>query len=800
MNLSPVGTLPRRRPYRRRASIHHHPRARDRGNRCAVALNLYSLVMRLVAAGLSFRTAPLAVREAAAIPAARAATTLRYLVGHAGLLGAAVLSTCNRTDFYMVCPDELSARGGAAAGSIPGPGRRPRMSNATWSRPSTAMPRCTCSGWPAVSRAWSSARRRSSGQFKAAHRVATEAGTVDARLDYVMRRAISTAKRVRTDTALGRGSASLSEVAVDCARSAVEDLDGKGVLLVGAGKMSRLAARRLRDEGARIMTTSRGESSRRLARTIGGEPVALDASSEVADQVDVIIASTDSARVVLDAAGDRRAPATARRNGRSASSTWRSLATSTRQPLPSPASPSSISMSSGAVSSSGSTSAARPSRRRSGSSTSSSSAPSRRSASATPPDPAITALVEWAEALRSPRDRREPSGRRVTRCGDARARRRAHAEHGAQAPARAGDATPRGGRGPGGDAGDPRGVPARSLMPAADTSLLRLATRGSALARAQAALAADALLASGGVEIETVIVRTEGDRRDRRPIDQLDGQGWFTAELERSLLDGRADVAVHSGKDLPSTLAAGSERRRAISRGPIRATASCRAGDRTLAAAAAGSTVGTSSARRAGSACRRCTRACAPVAIRGNVDTRLRKLDAGEFDALVLACAGLDRLGLGDRCSERLDPVDVRPVAGSGSDRARGRDRLCGRAAVRGRRGSRHDRGGHRRARGARRPRRRVPAPARRVGADRGRAADPRRGAGRRTGPFAAPRRRAASTTRRRSARWSRPACDERRSTAARRPAHRRDPNARAGRGTRRSAARAWCDRRRRAR
>jgi glutamyl-tRNA reductase len=138
------------------------------------------------------------------------------------------------------------------------------------------------------------------GQFKTAHRVATDAGTVDARLDYVMRRAISTAKRVRTDTALGRGAASLSEVAVESARASCGDLRGKGVLLVGAGKMSRLAADRLRDQGARIMTTSRGESSRRLAETVGAEPVALAALEEIAAEVDVIIASTDSSTIVLN--------------------------------------------------------------------------------------------------------------------------------------------------------------------------------------------------------------------------------------------------------------------------------------------------------------------------------------------------------------------------------------------------------------------------------------------------------------------------------------------------------------------
>jgi glutamyl-tRNA reductase len=256
--------------------------------------------MRLVAAGLSFRTAPLAVREAAAIPAARAATTLRYLVGHAGLHGAAVLSTCNRTDFYVVCPDHLSAEVAPRLARYLDPGgtREVERHLVTLEDREAALHMFrVASGLESMVLG----EAQVLGQFKGAHRVATDAGTVDARLDYVMRRAISTAKRVRTDTSLGRGAASLSEVAVECARASCGDLEGKGVLLVGAGKMSRLAAERLRDQGARIMTTSRGESSRRLARAVGAEPVALAALEDVAAEVDVIIASTDSAGIVLDA-------------------------------------------------------------------------------------------------------------------------------------------------------------------------------------------------------------------------------------------------------------------------------------------------------------------------------------------------------------------------------------------------------------------------------------------------------------------------------------------------------------------
>ena len=257
--------------------------------------------MRLVAAGLSFRTAPLAVREAAAIPAARAPTTLRYLVGHAGLHGAAVLSTCNRTDFYVVCPDNLSAEVTPRLARYLDPGGSGEVER----HMVTLEDRDAAEHMFRVASGLESmviGEAQVLGQFKDAHRVATEAGTVDARLDYVMRRAVSTAKRVRTETFLGRGAASLSEVAVECARASCGDLEGKGVLLIGAGKMSRLAANRLHDQGARIMTTSRGESSRRLAKAVGAEPVALGALAEVADRVDVIIASTDSATTVLDAA------------------------------------------------------------------------------------------------------------------------------------------------------------------------------------------------------------------------------------------------------------------------------------------------------------------------------------------------------------------------------------------------------------------------------------------------------------------------------------------------------------------
>ena len=194
---------------------------------------------------------------------------------------------------------------------------------------------------------------------------------------------------------------------------------------------------------------------------------------------------------------------------------------------------------------------------------------------------------------------------------------------------------------------------------------VRLATRGSALALVQAELARSALLGAGVDAVEVVVVRTTGDRRPDTPVESLEGQGWFTAELERALLDGRADAAAHSAKDLPSELAPGLRLAAHLPRGDVRDAVVTRAGGG-LDALGPGSTVGTSSVRRAAllAALRPELRA---VPIRGNVDTRLAKLGEGQVDGLLLAAAGLDRLGLGERADERLDPGHFVPAPAQGA-------------------------------------------------------------------------------------------------------------------------------------
>jgi len=193
---------------------------------------------------------------------------------------------------------------------------------------------------------------------------------------------------------------------------------------------------------------------------------------------------------------------------------------------------------------------------------------------------------------------------------------------------------------------------------------ITVASRGSALALAQAALVIEAFERAGQVS-RIVIIETEGDRR---VPDAAWGEGAFVTAIERALLDGRADIAVHSAKDVPTDedprLPIGAYLPRADPRDAL----VIRAGvaGQNVDDLAPGSRVGTDSPRRTGFLlARRPDLVLHPL--HGNVDTRLRRLDSGETDALVLACAGLDRLGLGDRIAERLAPEIVPPAPGQGA-------------------------------------------------------------------------------------------------------------------------------------
>lgn len=193
---------------------------------------------------------------------------------------------------------------------------------------------------------------------------------------------------------------------------------------------------------------------------------------------------------------------------------------------------------------------------------------------------------------------------------------------------------------------------------------LQLGTRGSALALAQTAEAARALAAQG-IETEQLIIESEGDRDRTTSLHTLGGRGIFVRTLERALLDGEIDVAVHSAKDVPSSPLAATALAAFLPRADVR-DALVTTGGAALDALASGARVGTGSRRRAAQLLAR-RPDLVPTDIRGNVDTRLRKLADGEVDALLLAAAGLIRLDRTDAAPELLPPDVMLPAPGQGA-------------------------------------------------------------------------------------------------------------------------------------
>lgn len=197
-------------------------------------------------------------------------------------------------------------------------------------------------------------------------------------------------------------------------------------------------------------------------------------------------------------------------------------------------------------------------------------------------------------------------------------------------------------------------------------SALRIATRGSALAIAQTDIAAALLRAiDADLEVETIEVRTEGDADRTTPLSVLGGRGVFVRAVEEALLEGRADIAVHSLKDVPTQLPDGLVLAAYLERGDPRDVLVASEGRR-LRDLPAGATVGTSSNRRA--ALLRAMRPDLQVKeIRGNVDTRLRLVNEGGYDGALLAAAGLERLGRLEAATQLFDAMEFLPAPGQGA-------------------------------------------------------------------------------------------------------------------------------------
>ena len=253
----------------------------------------------IVVVGLSHRTAPLAVREALAVPRERIAEALRRLRDEAGLAEAMLLSTCNRVEVYGRA--EEARTGPLAEALLALHARTPSDLEAHLYR---------LEGEEAVRHAFRVAASLDSmvigepqilGQVKEAYDLAEAAGALGAVLNALRNRSVAAAKRARTETGIGRNAVSVSSVAVELARKIFGDLRDRQVLLVGAGKMSELAARHLVDGGARatVLGGRRFERAEELAAALGGRAVPFENLRPELRRAEIVISGTGAPGIVI---------------------------------------------------------------------------------------------------------------------------------------------------------------------------------------------------------------------------------------------------------------------------------------------------------------------------------------------------------------------------------------------------------------------------------------------------------------------------------------------------------------------
>jgi glutamyl-tRNA reductase len=257
----------------------------------------------LIALGASHKTAGVAVREKIALTEAAAERLMRELVGEATISEAVVLSTCNRTELYLVVGDAVEAESAVLGGLARRAGVRPtELVEGIYSLKNCDAARHlyrVASGLESMVVGEAEVQ----GQVKRAYEAALAANATGPLTNKLFRAALATGKRVRTDTAISAGRASVASVAVDAARDALGDLAARHVLIVGAGETAELTARALHAEGVRTMFVAnrRRERAAELARRFGGGTVAFDALPEELTKADIVVASTSSPHQILGA-------------------------------------------------------------------------------------------------------------------------------------------------------------------------------------------------------------------------------------------------------------------------------------------------------------------------------------------------------------------------------------------------------------------------------------------------------------------------------------------------------------------
>jgi glutamyl-tRNA reductase len=255
----------------------------------------------VLAVGVSHKTAPVALRERLALPDSRAEALLHELVAHREIAEAVAVSTCNRTELYVVVGDPVEAESLLLA----------RLARQADIRP-TELPLYALRNCDAARHLYRVASGLESmivgesevqGQVKRAYELALAARTTGPLTNQLFRAALATGKRVRTETRISAGHASVATVAVDAARDALGDLAGRRVLIMGAGATAELTAQALHAEGVTTMFVAnrRREGAIALARRFGGESGTFDALPAELERADVVIGSTSSPHPILTA-------------------------------------------------------------------------------------------------------------------------------------------------------------------------------------------------------------------------------------------------------------------------------------------------------------------------------------------------------------------------------------------------------------------------------------------------------------------------------------------------------------------
>jgi glutamyl-tRNA reductase len=273
-------------------------------------------VSELLLLGTSHKTAPLALRERVALPEGRAEAFMRELGEHPEIREAVVLSTCNRTELYVVVGDPVEAETTVLGMLARQAGLRPtELLDAIYSHRNCDAARHlyrVTSGLESMIVGEAEVQ----GQVKRAYETALAARTTGPLTNKLFRAALATGKRVRTETAIGAGGASVASVAVEAARTALGELASRHVLIIGAGETAELTARALSEQGVSTMFVAnrRRERAIALAQRFGGSTIAFDRLPSELERADIVVASTASPHSIVGA--EELALVTAARDGR----------------------------------------------------------------------------------------------------------------------------------------------------------------------------------------------------------------------------------------------------------------------------------------------------------------------------------------------------------------------------------------------------------------------------------------------------------------------------------------------------